>query len=251
MITNNEYIEKISLARPEDIAKAVFCFSYLPTHFNHVDLIKCLSLEERKYFNTLSFEKRINSYLLGRYVAKRAVAALISEDNLSLIVIQQGIFSQPVAANGKNIQVSISHCNNLGTAVAFPETHPMGIDLEEINESRRSILETQITKFEKELANFIPTTYDLWLTLLWTAKEALSKVLRTGLTTPFEIYEIQKYELYDNYIVCYFKNFSQYKSLSFNVHNNICSLVYPKNTEINFNILSFREFLLNDCCLLR
>lgn len=248
MLNSNVYIERLNLIRSEHAFRAAFCFSFFSSRDNYEDLIKCLSTEERDYFNTLSFEKRINSYLLGRYVAKQAVAVLTGEDRLSNIIIQKGIFTQPIVVTDKNIQVSITHCNNLGAAIAFPEAHPMGIDIEEINENKRNILEAQITKFEKEKVNFIPITYDMWLTLLWTAKEALSKVLKTGLMTPFEIYEIYKYELYDNFIICYYRNFPQYKVISFNIGSYMCSIVYPLKSQLVFNIIPFKKYYLCKYC---
>lgn len=80
------------------------------------------------------------------------------------------------------------------------------------------------------------------LTLLWTAKEALSKVLRTGLMTPFEIFEISKIEINDNYTMCYYKNFTQYKAISFTVYKYMCSMVYPLKTRIKFDIYSVKEY---------
>jgi 4'-phosphopantetheinyl transferase len=96
-----------------------------------------------------------------------------------LIFIQAGIFQQPVVVSGKhNLQVSITHCDDFGAALAFPETDPMGIDIERIGPAQRAALERQMTEAEKERMNFLPVAYDMGITLLWTAKEALSKVLK-------------------------------------------------------------------------
>lgn len=113
------------------------------------EIISHLHIQERNYYNTLKFEKRIRSYLSGRFVAKQAIAALTGEDKLTHIGIQSGVFTQPIViSNKQNIQVSITHCEDYGAALAFPEAHPMGIDLEKINSSQNGVLAAQITEFE-------------------------------------------------------------------------------------------------------
>lgn len=235
------YIDELGLIRPENRYKATLCGCFFMHMKDYEDTIQYLHPQECDYYNSLKFAKRIRSYLMGRFVAKQAVAALTGEKDLKNIFIQFGIFTQPIViSNTQNIQVSITHCNNFGVALAFPETHPMGIDLEKINVNKMDVLEGQITEFEKERINLLPITYDLGLTLLWTAKEALSKVLRTGLMTPFDVFEISKIEFYDNYIICYYKNFAQYKVISLTIGNYMCSIVHPIKTKLCFDIQAFK-----------
>ena len=179
---------------------------------------------------------------MGRFVAKQAVAALTGEKNLTDIFIQSGIFTQPIVVSGKsNIQVSITHCDDFGAALAFPEAHPMGIDIERISNRERDVLEKQITMAEKEQLRSCPLSYESGLTLLWTAKEALSKVIKTGLMTPFEVFEISRIEMHDNYVMSYYKNFAQYKVISFAINRYMCSLVHPLKTKMQFDIHSIKE----------
>jgi 4'-phosphopantetheinyl transferase len=236
------YINRLDLVRPEETFKAALCFGFFIQMTDYEATIPYLHARERDYYNTLKFEKRIKSYLMGRFVAKQAVAALSGENNLSDIFIQPGIFTQPiVVSNQRNIQVSITHCDDFGAALAFPEAHPMGIDIEKIQLKNREALERQITESEKERINCLPASYNTGLTLLWTVKEALSKVLKTGLMTPFEVFEISKIELYDNYQISYFKNFAQYKAISFTIGNNyLCSMVHPFKTKLDFDIEALR-----------
>ena len=72
-----------------------------------------------------------------------------------------------------------------------------------------------MTDAEKELIRKYPDSYEFMLTLLWTAKEALSKILKTGLMTSFKILEIDKIEHKDGYWLSYYKSFGQYKVISF------------------------------------
>lgn len=240
----NFYINELELIGADSSPKAALCCCFFSNKTAYENVVQHLHTQERHYYNTLQFDKRIRSYLIGRFAAKQSVAALTGAGRLSDIFIQSGIFTQPVVASDKqNIQVSITHCDDIGAALAFPETHPMGIDIEKIDINKRTVFEGQITDHEQERIISLPISYDIGLTLLWTAKEALSKVLKTGLTTPFSIFEISNMESYDNYTICYFKYFAQYKTISFSVCNYICSIVYPLKTKVYFNIQFLKEFV--------
>lgn len=232
----------MSLIRPDNVFKATLCCCFFSSITDYEELVQYLHAQELKYYKKLEFEKRIRSFLLGRFAAKQAVGALIGEEDLKNILIQSGVFTQPIVLSKKqNIQVSITHCDDFGTALAFPEAHPMGIDLEKISPDKREVLERQITNAERERVKACSFSYDAGLTLLWTAKEAISKVLKTGLMTPFEIFEISKIEIHDNYVMGYFKNFAQYKVISFAIYRYLCSIVLPIKTEMHFDIYSFKE----------
>jgi 4'-phosphopantetheinyl transferase len=239
---NRVYLAELHLIRPEYDVKATLCCCYFSCITDYQQLSQHLHAFEQNYFKTLIYEKRIRSYLLGRFAAKKAVAALTGDHNLRGILIQAGVFAQPVVTcNKPGIQVSITHCDHFGAALAFPETHPMGIDIERINLTKRDVLEKQITEAEKNKINLLPVPYDLGLTLLWTAKEALSKVLKTGLTIPGELLEISRFEDHDNQIVCYYKNFSQYKAVSFTVANYLFSIVHPLQTELRIDTQALQD----------
>lgn len=237
------YIETFVLKRPEGNLRAALCFFTLATSSPLGEFLSLLHPRELAYFNTLEFDRRRRSYLIGRYAAKQAVAAFVQEKNLQKILIEQGIFKQPVVRyeDDHNIQISITHCDELGAAIAFPEAHPMGIDLQEINTNKRKVIESQMTDAEKKIATTLSRPYDTLLTLLWTAKEALSKVLKTGMMTPFTIYEVSTVEIQDDCLIGYFQNFAQYKTLSFEIDHHVCSIVFPEKTEIGIDLLALKE----------
>jgi 4'-phosphopantetheinyl transferase len=243
VIQQNIYIEKLNLIRPNETFPAALCcceLSMLDLYETDVDF---LHPQERKYYETLKFQKRIKSYLIGRLAAKKAIAALTETNDLSRILIQAGIFTQPIATceNQSNVQVSISHCEDFGAAVAFPEAHPMGIDLEQINVKQNKVIEREVTESEITLVKRLPLPYEVMLTLLWTAKEALSKVLKTGLMTPFPIFEVDQIELRQDYMMSHYKNFAQYKAISFILGSCVCSITCPMKTEFMINIHSLKE----------
>ncbi|HLA04649.1 MAG TPA: 4'-phosphopantetheinyl transferase superfamily protein [Syntrophales bacterium] len=233
------YVDELFLQRPDEHFRAGICFCSFPDPSQYHEIVKMLHPQEMDYYDTLTFEKRKHSYLIGRYAAKQAISALTGGKNdLQTILIQQGIFNQPIATSVReqNLQVSIAHCDELGAALAFPEAHPMGIDVENVCAERCSAMESQMTMAEKNMIKGLSCSYERLLTLLWTVKEALSKVLRTGLTTPFSIFEINKIESRSDHFLCFFENFGQYKALSFDVGMSVCSFVFPIKTEMTIDI---------------
>lgn len=227
------YIDQLLLKRKEENFRAGICLCSLPPGPLDRGMDEMLHADELAYYSTLKFEKRKRSYLVGRYAAKRAVAALIGERNLKSILIGRGVFNQPIVTHGqgRNIQVSISHCDERGAAVAFHEAHPLAIDVEKVNAHRRAILEEQMTNVEQDLVKDLPGSYDRMITLLWTVKEALSKVLKTGLTTPFHVFEVNHIARGPDYTICFFSNFGQYKAVSFDWDDSVYSIISPKKTE--------------------
>ena len=243
MINQPIYVEELTLRRPNETFKAGFCLCEFSKFPNYEEIVAFLHPQERKYYEKLKFEKRIKSYLVGRLTAKKAIAVLVGEVDLTKILIQSGIFTQPIATykEKQNIQVSISHSDDFGAAVAFPEAHPMGIDIEKIHREQNEAIEREVTESEIKLIKGLPFSYETMLTFLWTAKEALSKVLKTGLMTPFKIYEVEKIENHQDYLLSFYKNFAQYKTVSFLIGNNVCSIVYPMKTELRIDIRAINE----------
>lgn len=155
-----------------------------------------LCTEEQSYFDRLCFEKRKLSYLLGRYTAKRAVSFLTHED-VKDINIGYGVFNNPIinsSGKGQRLEVSISHSDEVCAAIAFPSAHPMGVDVERIVPDTAAIIEGELTAIEMDLVRKCSkfTEQAVSLTTAWTIKESLSKVLKTGLMTPFALYEISR-----------------------------------------------------------
>lgn len=243
MIQPITYLDELILTRPEQVFKANGCFCFYPLWEHYERIIPYLHPTEREYYESLKFEKRMRSFLIGRYAAKRAVAALTGEADLAKILVRSGIFTQPIITlpGHQNIQVSISHCDHLGTALAFPEAHPLGIDIEKIHLDKNEVLEKQMTPAEIELIKTQPDSYETMLTVLWTAKEALSKVIKTGLMTPMKIYEIHKMEYHDHFFMSYYKNFGQYKTISFKIGDCVCAVVHPMKTELDMDITALQR----------
>jgi len=200
--------------------------------------------QEQDYFNTLTVAKRQHSYLLGRYVAKNAIALEYPCASLSEIAIKPGVFSQPIVDYAHlKIKVTLSHSANMGVALTFPEEHPMGIDLEVIEPKNQALIESELTPNEiswilKNPHHSKPTL----CTLFWTIKEALSKALLTGMTVPLKIFAIKNTLVFDQFWISEFEHFSQYQALSFTLDNKICSIVYPQRTQLLIDLKAIQQW---------
>ena len=197
-----------------------------------------LHTEELEIFRALKVERRRVSYLLGRYAAKSALGKCIGPGfEASRTLIASGIFNQPVVQGHawRPLGVSISHSDRRVCCLAYPEEHPMAVDLEEIDEARTKVMMTQVGRDEGDLARSVCASIDLGATVVWTAKEALSKTLRCGMTCPYELLEICGLEARDGIYIGRFKNFGQYKFQSWRARNAVVTIVLPKRTELEFS----------------
>lgn len=216
--------------------------------FSEASLLRELPIwhaNEQKRFRQYEVTKRRESYLMGRYAAKLAISNHLLTNNeigrLSDICIGEGIFHFPVVASPhhRNLQVSISHSGSYAAALAFSEYHPMGIDIEERNDKswnsdKTESVQSQLTEAERERLTRHSTCGLELLLLYWTAKEALSKVLKTGLMTDFSLYEIDGIERESNVWSSRFKHFPQYKALTFRIGRDaVCSIVLPRKSSLH------------------
>lgn len=223
---------KIPLARKNKPFHAGVAITY--GTLNDLDSYsKWLHSDEEVVFKNYKYHQRKESYLLGRMAAKRAISVLTGYDEPTAIKINSGVFQFPVVSCPllENIQVSISHSRHIGFCIAFPEYHPMGVDVETIQEDNCKVIASQLTKDEKEwLKNSKDTVV---FTALFSAKEALSKILRTGMMLDFKFLETANLKWERDILKCEFKNFGQYQGFVFFVKNQVFSLVLPKKTHFN------------------
>lgn len=232
---------KINFIREDKSFTANLCIT--KKSLNEIETYKDdLHPQEHLYLGNLKYPKRKQSYLLGRIATKQAITELIPLSKSS-IWIDFGIFQFPVIKSSsiQNMNVSISHCNDLGTAIAFPEEHPIGIDLEKISNDKLELLKKELIAEERILLKNNKLDDIIGYVTFWTIKEALSKIFKIGLTSELSLLSIHKVE--NNYpiIQTEFTNFSQYKSVSFIMNSYILSIVIPKKS--NFDRQSVREFL--------
>ena len=194
-----------------------------------------LHKSEKEVLAGYEFEKRKLSYALGRVSTKIALQEVLRVDT-DKCWVEKGVFKQPILYTTDSklkLQCSLSHSENMGVAIVFPEAHPLAVDIEKIDLSKIDAINSKLVDSEKELC-FKYSHYPIH-TILWTLKEALSKVIKCGLTVPFDLLEIDNIEKTALGFVSTYKNFFQYKASSFILEDNFAvSVVYPKHTEIDF-----------------
>ena len=198
---------------------------------------KLLGESEIAYFSTLPFARRQGSYLLGRYAAKTALSAVLSEPELRAIEIERGVFEQPIVRYGRNggWEVTISHTGDRAVALAYPAGHPMGVDLEQVDPAQHETILSQLSEPEIGWVNLRPAERFQFATALWAAKESLSKVLRTGLMVNIRVYDLAEFNLIDPRLwEGSFENFAQYKARVWIGSNHVLSIALPKRSSLVF-----------------
>lgn len=200
-----------------------------------------LSSGESLQYESMKFERRRTTYLLGRYAAKQALSSYYNESDLSRIVILSGVFGQPVVEYlcPSHANVTISHTQQTACAIAFPEVHPMGLDIESIDGAKLEVLKSQMTSRESDLLVGVKLDEIAGLTLLWSAKEALSKILKCGLTCPFELLAIRSVGEFKDWHEGEFLNFPQYRFQSWIAEGVVCTFVFPGRTQIKTEMDQF------------
>lgn len=201
---------------------------------------------ETAYFQTLKYEKRQISYLVGRYACKTVLSYYLNERNLTAIEIVQGIFGHPIVRylTREMPGISLSHDNFSAVAIAFPDTQPMALDIETADKSKVEIIKSQLTAEEISFTLSGLLQEYLLCTLFWTAKEALSKLIKCGLNINFTLLEAKIAEsdcpLKEFYIT--YKNFPQYQACAWILENRVLTIAYPSKSEIDLNYKDISYF---------
>lgn len=236
----------LELVREKEMYKASLCVC-TNKDVRNLDSIasKVLHSKEFTLFRELLSDNRRNSYVMGRLAAKLAVSKLIRHHCIQTISIGNGVFHQPIlnCHTPSNLNISIAHTDTFAAAIAFPEQHPMGIDIQNVSKDYTSTIEGICTSRELDMIGNISLPYPTALTSLWTAKESLSKVLKTGFMSPVNLYELTDIFFKDKHMTGMFTNFSQYKNYSWITERNVLSISYPRRTEIHGKLKTLWRFL--------
>lgn len=246
MLFSDSDVHTIGLFRENWSDTAYFSWimsdEYPLLHRNHTLF---LHPEECLRYASMKFERRRTSFLLGRYAAKKALSCYFDEPDMSTIAILSGVFGQPVVQylSSSHATLTISHTPQAACAIASPDVHPMGLDLESIDEAKSEVLKSQMTSDE---LGFLPVTMAseiTGLTIMWSAKEALSKILMCGLTCPFKLLAIRSLDQNEDYYEGEYLNFEQYKFQSWVTETAVCTVVFPRRTQIETEMNLFLKAL--------
>lgn len=234
-------VRKLRLVREESTSLAAFSLSACSDAELLSDYCGILHDREIEVFRADTLGRWRCGYLRGRLCAKLALKALADRLDLAQVHIERGVFGQPVVRHRQlaNSQVSISHSGNWAVAVAFDETQPMATDIEVFSESKQAVIFRNMTAAEIDGISATNLNPRLRLTVLWTIKESLAKVLRSGLMSPFEVYTIERIVEKDGVVESTFRNFAQYKCLSFSLGDVAVSIALPKRTAVELGIANW------------
>lgn len=231
--------QELTLERPDRSLKAWIA------HAERSDLAPAdvtpaafLSSSELAQLSAFRFAPRQESFLLGRLAAKAALGAYFAEPDWTKIELSAGVFGQPLVHYPPNhgADIAISHVPGFAVALAFPRAHPMAVDLEDIDDARADTVSGELRFSPEELAWLQSPALEKRAAYisLWTAREALSKVLKCGLTCPFEILALDRIcPVSDGILEGRYRNFSQYKCLSRVTARRVFSIVLPTATDLN------------------
>ncbi|MDA0752025.1 MAG: 4'-phosphopantetheinyl transferase superfamily protein [Verrucomicrobia bacterium] len=193
--------------------------------------------EELAYVKQLGVsEIRKRSYLLGRVAAKSALNQYLGLEKLTDFRILPGILMDPIVYHPMAVpwQVSITHSNTMACSVAFPSKLPMAIDLEDHCPKNAKAIQSKCTHGEMVMIRELGFSAEQAWTVLWTAKEALSKAIRTGLTCPFHLFEVKAVRRFSEEIITgEFQYFDQYQFRTWLVGRHFLSLIFPVGTQLD------------------
>jgi 4'-phosphopantetheinyl transferase len=148
-----------------------------------------LCAQEALRLSGMKFAKRRNDWRLGRWTAKRAIAAYLgwrAESRfLEGIEIRPATTGAPealIAEQRAALGISLSHCGGRAIAAVAPSGMALGCDLERVEPRIDAFLADYFTPEEQLLVQQASACdRPALVTLLWSAKESALKALRQGL----------------------------------------------------------------------
>lgn len=145
-----------------------------------------LDPEEAERARSFVLPGRRLDFRLGRWAAKRAVAAwIVGCEDLARIAIRTSADGAPrVLVDGEPapVEVSFSHRDGRAACAVAPAGTRLGCDLEWVEPRSEAFLHDYFVPAETELVLLAPVEErPLFANLIWSAKESALKALKTGL----------------------------------------------------------------------
>ena len=193
--------------------------------------LDCLSPAEGLRYDAFLSPARREGFINGRLAAKKALICLCDVGDLSDIEIYSGIMGQPLLRNARahGFQLGISHTAHRAVAVAYPEAHPVAIDIEMFRPAAEKAIEKQLSLSERHLLDTLGLACGH--TLFWSVRESLSKILKTGLMASAGFYEIKDIQACGTDIFeLSFAHLFQYKAVCFVFDTYLVSICFPKKS---------------------
>lgn len=200
-----------------------------------------LHIEEQAQLERLITNNAKNSFFLARIAAKMALSELSQDDSKTWI--DHGVFGFPVLeGNSTGREITLAHTEFSGFAACFDQRDKVGVDIETIDGTKNSIIETALTKEELELISSTDLERSVSLHLFWAAREALSKALQTGFLIPLELLAVESIEKKNGFFSINFKHFSLFRVIAFQLNTSICTIAFPERCDLDIEqIIELKE----------
>jgi len=197
-----------------------------------------LSEREKEQLGGYQFAAKKQDFLLGRLAAKCAIGALLPEPDLRRIDIRSGVHGEPLIQHPRtgSAEVTVSHSHGLAVALAYSAAYPMGIDLETASAvSAATIMgELGASAPEQDWLAAAGVNEAPACCVLWTAREALGKAMKTGLNGPLSAFSLTDIRAVGaGTWVGHYLNFPQYQCLSQASGDRVLSIAMPREAELN------------------
>lgn len=158
-----------------------------------------LSRAERRVLAGLRFPKRRRDWLLGRNLAKAALAHVTKETDLTQIEVIAAPDGSPHVFQAGELsqwQLSISHSHGTGLVALGLGDVALGCDLEAVSPRSPQLVEDFFNEDERAWLAAVPEGQrPLFDNLVWSAKESVLKALRTGLRRDTRTISIERPDL--------------------------------------------------------
>ena len=202
-----------------------------------------LALSERLRHEAFMSSARKQGFLNGRLASKLALSLLVPTDRLADMEIYNGVMDQPLIRNAfyHGFQVSLSHSGDTAVAVAYPESHPMGVDIERYRPSATAVIAAHISPEERGLLTDL--NHPMGHTMIWSVREGVSKLLKTGMVANPLFYQVKMATpLAEGVFELTFVHLFQYKALSFFWEDFVISMVFPKKSVLDTSFLAIKTW---------
>ena len=148
------------------------------------DNLQILPSNDKMSLQTRGSLKRQQDRLAGR----TAAYLLLRKEGISSKILQEP--SGKPFLKDSDAEISISHSNGVGWA-ALHHNGRIGLDVEQIELRSTGFTRDWFTENERRLCEGTPEDQALLQTIIWTTKEALSKLLGTGFVLHPKCFEVQ------------------------------------------------------------
>ena len=204
-------VERILKNSLESISK-LYDFEFYVSDMRKVrekelNLLSSLSEKEIEHLSSLKIDKNRLQWICGRYAVKSALFKYKLERSilmdLSCIDVLKGQDSAPYILQYRDLCVSITH--SFPYCIGIVSKRKIGIDLEEVNKPKDSLIRFFYSIDEKEILESFKGTkeYENQAMIFWTRKEAVSKLLKLGMQMDFKKLDTSKEAIvFDNCHIC-------------------------------------------------